>query len=84
MGAKDLKIPVTCNWQIQQNHGHRHQLGKRNIGVPRHLGAEIGSITCGKHADFAVLDRDPLAAGQEGLKDAQVLGTVLGGRVQMT
>lgn len=49
-----------------------------------HLDAEIGSITCGKRADFAVLDHDPLENGASGLKDANVLGTVLAGQVQMT
>ena len=29
--------------------------------------------------DFAVLDRDPVEGGAEGLKDVQVLGTVLAG-----
>ncbi len=42
---------------------------------------EIGSIECGKFADFAVLEDDPLAVAPEQLKDVRVWGTVLGGRV---
>lgn len=45
------------------------------------LDQEIGSIECGKHADFAVLEDDPLEAGGEALKDVRVWGTVQGGRV---
>jgi predicted amidohydrolase YtcJ len=40
------------------------------------LDHEIGSIECGKRADFAVLEDDPLEAGAEGLKDVRVWGTV--------
>ncbi|CAB3801220.1 N-substituted formamide deformylase [Paraburkholderia caffeinitolerans] len=42
---------------------------------------EIGSIECGKFADFAVLEDDPLVVAPERLKDVRVWGTVLGGRV---
>ncbi|AOY00753.1 amidohydrolase [Jeongeupia sp. USM3] len=42
----------------------------------------IGSIECGKFADFTVLEEDPLAADPMHLKDIRVWGTVLGGRVQ--
>jgi len=45
------------------------------------LDQEIGSIECGKRADFAVLEDDPLEAGAEALKDVRVWGTVQGGRV---
>ncbi len=45
------------------------------------LDAEIGSIECGKQADFAVLEDDPLAVAPERLKDVGVWGTVQGGRV---
>jgi len=41
----------------------------------------VGSIECGKHADFAVLDEDPLTVAPERLKDIAVWGTVHGGRV---
>ena len=44
------------------------------------LDDEIGSIECGKRADFAVLEDDPLI-GAERLKDVRVWGTVQGGRV---
>ena len=45
------------------------------------LDEEIGSIDVGKCADFAILDEDPLEVAPVKLKDVQVWGTVLGGRV---
>ncbi len=45
------------------------------------LDGEIGSIEAGKHADFAVLEDDPLAGKPENLKDIKVWGTVQAGRV---
>jgi hypothetical protein len=45
------------------------------------LDHEIGSIACGKRADFAVLEDDPLAVAPMALKDVRVWGTVLSGRV---
>lgn len=46
------------------------------------LDGEIGSIECGKRADFAVLEDDPETIGADSLKDVRIWGTVLGGRVQ--
>ena len=45
------------------------------------LDQEIGSIECGKRADFCVLEDDPLAVDPMALKDLRVWGTVLSGRV---
>ncbi len=45
------------------------------------LDGEIGSITAGKRADFAVLGEDPTAVAPYELRDVPVLGTVQGGRV---
>ena len=45
------------------------------------LDSEVGSIECGKRADFAVLEDDPLEIGAERLKDVRIWGTVQGGRV---
>lgn len=45
------------------------------------LDHEIGSIECGKRADFCVLHEDPLAIDPMALKDVKVWGTVLSGRV---
>ena len=42
---------------------------------------EIGSLECGKRADFCVLDDDPSTAPAEALKTMQPWGTVQGGRV---
>jgi len=42
---------------------------------------EIGSIECGKHADFAVLEDDPTTVEPLALKDVKVWGTVQAGRV---
>jgi len=43
---------------------------------------EIGSISPGKRADFAVLDDDPYTVAPGQLRDIGVWGTVLGGVVQ--
>ncbi len=45
------------------------------------LDHEIGSIECGKRADFAVLEDDPLTIGAERLKDVRIWGVVQGGRL---
>ncbi|MBL8325580.1 MAG: amidohydrolase [Rubrivivax sp.] len=72
-----------------------HVLGAaERIGVPEALRAitlgaayslgldgEIGSIECGKRADFAVLGDDPGAVPPERLREVPVWGTVQGGRV---
>jgi predicted amidohydrolase YtcJ len=45
------------------------------------LDSEVGSIECGKQADFAVLEDDPTEIGGERLRDVRIWGTVQGGRV---
>ena len=45
------------------------------------LDHEVGSIECGKRADFCVLEDDPLGVDPKALKDVPVWGTVLSGRV---
>lgn len=45
------------------------------------LDQEVGSIECGKRADFAVLEEDPLEVNPARLKDVRVWGTVLSGRI---
>jgi predicted amidohydrolase YtcJ len=44
-----------------------------------HLDAELGSIECGKWADFTVLDASPLDVDPMAIKDIPVWGTVVGG-----
>ncbi len=46
------------------------------------LDGKVGSIECGKFADFAVLDDDPFAVAPDKLKDINVWGTVVGGQVK--
>lgn len=46
-----------------------------------HMDSEVGSITPGKHADFAVLAEDPFAVAPEKLRDISVVATVVGGKV---
>ncbi|MFT5176166.1 MAG: putative amidohydrolase YtcJ [Gammaproteobacteria bacterium] len=45
------------------------------------LDSEVGSIECGKRADFAVLEDDPSTIGGENLQDVRIWGTVQGGRI---
>lgn len=45
------------------------------------LDHEIGSLECGKQADFCVLEDDPLHIDPMKLKDVRVWGTVLSGQV---
>jgi predicted amidohydrolase YtcJ len=42
---------------------------------------EVGTIECGKWADFAVLEKDPFAVEPMELKDIPVWGTILGGKL---
>ena len=44
------------------------------------LDHEVGSIECGKRADFCVLHDDPLSVDPMALKDVRIWGTVVGGR----
>ncbi len=47
------------------------------------LDHEIGTISVGKRADFAVLDADPMETGAAGLRDIGVRGTVFGGQLHL-
>lgn len=47
------------------------------------LDDEIGSVEAGKAADFSILGEDPMSVDPIRLKDVEVLGTVLGGRVHL-
>jgi predicted amidohydrolase YtcJ len=41
----------------------------------------LGTIEPGKHADFVVLDRDITRAPPEQITDAEIVMTIVGGRV---
>jgi len=43
---------------------------------------EKGSLEVGKLADFAILDRDPLAADADAIRGTRVLATVVGGEIR--
>jgi predicted amidohydrolase YtcJ len=45
-----------------------------------HMDHEIGTIECGKFADFAVLEESPLDVKPMAIKDIKVWGTVVGGQ----
>ena len=45
------------------------------------LDHEVGSIECGKRADFAVLEDDPMQIGPRKLKDVRIWGTMQDGRI---
>ena len=45
------------------------------------LDTELGSIECGKRADFAILEDDPLSVDPARLHEVPVWGTVVGGRI---
>jgi predicted amidohydrolase YtcJ len=55
-------------WAVTQ--GSAHQL---------HLDHLLGSIECGKYADFTALEQSPLAVDPMAIRDIGVIGTVLGG-----
>ena len=46
----------------------------------QHLDAEFGTIECGKAADFAVLEDNPLTVEPMAIRDIGVWGTVVGGQ----
>jgi predicted amidohydrolase YtcJ len=88
--------PLFTAWcAVNRRTASGHQLGATEcISVPEALHAitlgaaytlgldgEIGSIECGKRADFCVLEDDPTAVPPAQLKDVKVWGTVQGGRV---
>lgn len=50
-------------------------------GFTLKLDAEIGSIECGKRADFAILDDDPPRVDPGALHEVPVWGTVIAGRI---
>ena len=45
------------------------------------LDTELGSIECGKRADFAILEDDPVSVDPTRLHEVPVWGTVVGGRI---
>ena len=47
------------------------------------MDGEIGSLEVGKRADMAILAEDPIEVGGEGLKDINVVGTMVDGIVHL-
>ncbi|MCB1000221.1 MAG: amidohydrolase [Acidimicrobiales bacterium] len=68
LGEHEKITPYQALWAVTQ--GSAYQL---------HLDHLMGSIECGKYADFTVLDDDPLGVDPMALRDIGVWGTVLGG-----
>lgn len=52
----------------------------RDAAKALRLENKIGTITMGKQADFALLDRDVLTVSAEDARDAKVLWTIFGGK----
>jgi predicted amidohydrolase YtcJ len=52
----------------------------RNAARALYAEDRIGSITPGKQADFAVIDRDLLTVAAEAARQARVLWTIVGGK----
>lgn len=68
LGEEERITPYQALWAVTQ--GAAYQM---------HLDAELGSIECGKRADFAVLAESPLDVDPMVIKDIEVWGTVVGG-----
>lgn len=54
-------------------------VGTLDAAYQIHMDYEMGSIECGKFADFAVLDESPLDVDPMKIKDIPVWGTVVDG-----
>ena len=63
-----MPTPYQALWAVTQ--GGAYQL---------HLDHLMGSIECGKYADFTVLEQSPLDVDPMAIRDIGVWGTVLGG-----
>jgi predicted amidohydrolase YtcJ len=80
---KDLKGNPPGGFGPEQALGRLEALSSYTVWAARAAFAEdgLGSISPGKHCDFAVLDRDILTCPERGIAGTRVLATVVGGEM---
>ena len=55
-----------------------------NAAKAMHMEDKVGSLECGKKADFLIVSDDPLTCDVEKIKDIEILETWIDGKVEYT